>query len=281
MSEQYHGSGERAVKLQNESPEIFTMFVKMLYGDTLLTMAPKKTDLGGDSDTDGYISLFKLYVLVEKLEDIESKEMISDRIQQFTTLVDMDGPVACPPPCCIKIVYEGTPSGDPARRLLIELYVSYQDKTCLSGAVDSVPKEFLYDLSLHMLENQVQRPYKELTHTLRVRNRTGLKSLAERKKQLEEKDRIIRSLEGEVQAKDIQISNLTSEIVATKGRIGSFSEEGREMSTSSSLLRDHSEKENKENPALDGKIDGSSVPFRLSAKKPKMRKRAIHESLGD
>lgn len=160
---------DRSIKLPEDEPDIFSLYLYLVYGQDLplKSLSEDKLkevyeeDIGGSAveaengaqaddccdpvtlqfGTESYV-LCKLYVFAEKLQDSKAKNKIMDtlvdRIEQDVTISYFPNPRA------IKVVYDGTPSGSLARRLMVDLYVG-RDLTRFFDTPDWHP-EFMADL---------------------------------------------------------------------------------------------------------------------------------------
>jgi hypothetical protein len=125
----------RAVTLLDEEAQTFRTYLHWLYTGNVDHIIA-----GGN----GTIELSKAYVLGEKLIDPNFQNAVLDRIVQRTK-----GPEGrAPGPTAVSIIYDGTPEGSPARRLMVD-FCSY----CANGQWMNierlsrhVPAEFMDDL---------------------------------------------------------------------------------------------------------------------------------------
>ncbi|KAF2470511.1 uncharacterized protein BDR25DRAFT_369738 [Lindgomyces ingoldianus] len=166
MSGKWHESDKKEITLCTAEPATFALYNELLYSGNL----PVK-DLKHASPEDEYIPLCKLYVLCEYLIDHKSQDLVLLAISARFKQVGKDGKQYLPSIKCVKIIYGGTPEESPARNMLVDFYSDHDDGTALSGTYGDVPKDFLYDLSISVLQNRQmpmesqaqQDKYKELS----------------------------------------------------------------------------------------------------------------------
>jgi hypothetical protein len=105
-----------------------------------------------------YTSLSKLYVLAEKLIDNTTKELVLAAISAHAKEM-LSRDLNCIPPIeSVQTIYEGTPEGSPARRLIVQIFTDNGSPSSLTTEVDDIPKGFLYELSVSLIST---RPIKE------------------------------------------------------------------------------------------------------------------------
>ncbi|KAF2242042.1 hypothetical protein BU26DRAFT_439443 [Trematosphaeria pertusa] len=144
MQKGWKEAEDKIVKLPEDDPTAFELYEQLVYAGHAENGAqaddccdPVTLQFG----TESYV-LCKLYVFAEKLQDSKAKNKIMDtlvdRIEQDVTISYFPNPRA------IKVVYDGTPSGSLARRLMVDLYVG-RDLTRFFDTPDWHP-EFMADL---------------------------------------------------------------------------------------------------------------------------------------
>ena len=134
-------SEERVVTLQDTEPDVFTLYLSLIYGNH----SPEGIN---DRLKSKLKNMVKLYVLCEKSEDIRGKnamlEVILGEIRNRYTL---------PSTSTTKIIYEGTPRNSPIRKLFVDAYVELHSRLSISRTKwEDWPKEFLFDLSSQLLD---------------------------------------------------------------------------------------------------------------------------------
>ncbi len=143
----------------------------------------EKEPIAEEDLSNQYLVLSKLYVLAKKIMDETTKHIALTAISSRAS--ELKGKGVYPEINAIQTVYEGTPRNSPARQLFVQLYTDFGDAYMLKtgGTVDprdSIPTDFLFDLSCSLLGNRV-RP--ELTKcnqkSLEVANEQARRWLAE------------------------------------------------------------------------------------------------------
>lgn len=146
---------EKTIELPEDDAKVFNKYHGWLYTRRLAT--PEGGYAGLDQS---FTMLAKLYVLGEKLLDRDFQNSVSDALVSATR--DERGPRghgsgykgrSFPGPKIIRIVYEGTTTGSPMRRLLTDFYVRHgAGQWIREDGVDKWPQEFLYDLSAALFD---------------------------------------------------------------------------------------------------------------------------------
>jgi hypothetical protein len=141
----------REIKMREKQPEIMAYYIEHVYFGKLPTDIYTPASPGLEKE-EGYKSLAQIYVLAERLLDSACRNRI---LQEFMRLRDLKcehdvkwNPVWYP----INIIYRGTTTGSPARRLLVDIHASaaredwYFNDAC-------VDPSFLMDLVRKLLRN--------------------------------------------------------------------------------------------------------------------------------
>ncbi|KAF2827442.1 hypothetical protein CC86DRAFT_264582, partial [Ophiobolus disseminans] len=130
-------ANERKVMLAEEDPDIFALYLELLY-----------------TSFDECIVLSKLYVLAEMLMDDNTKNLVLSAMVAKSNEVYTDGKLWYPGVNCAKIIYEGTREGSPARRLLVEFYTDNNISNFRATKSEYVLKDFLLDLAINLTETR-------------------------------------------------------------------------------------------------------------------------------
>lgn len=126
---------------------------------------------------------------------------------------------------CIKIVYDRTTEGSPARGFLVDLYTKEYVKGSISDTeVDKMPKDFLYDLTISLsAKRPLLQDYDNLSaaHVKELENVQDLKThVKERTKKLKEKNQTIKSLEEAMRKLNATAKKVTdNKLKAAKAQI--------------------------------------------------------------
>jgi hypothetical protein len=145
----------RHVNLPEEEPAVFHDYIHFLYTHSLCVRSGNKP--GEDDDGhDENKSLLKLYVLAERLQDINTKNVVIEAMYNCLWGICTSGS-QMPDVECIRIVYEGTPACSPMRRLLVDFYTYYAGASSFKLDGD-YPHELLLELTINLLTKRT-RPH--------------------------------------------------------------------------------------------------------------------------
>jgi hypothetical protein len=143
---------DRLVKLPEDEPTVFADYVHFLYTRKLHVKSHKAS--GESSGHDEKISLLKLYVLAEKLQDADTKRAVMGAVFNCFWGICIT-PSEFPGLECIEIVYGGTPAGSPLRRILVDFYTYYARDDTLKQYV-TYPNEFMQELAIDLLKKRAK-----------------------------------------------------------------------------------------------------------------------------
>ncbi|KAF1362489.1 hypothetical protein EJ07DRAFT_107279, partial [Lizonia empirigonia] len=154
---------EKRVKLDDVSPAVFALYEQLVY-----------TGLVPGFETEScereYVSLTSLYVLSERLQDIEAKNSAIDALMSKATHESATSMFAChlPSPEAVSLMYDNTPHHCPGRQAIVDCFVWFgQDHSMdMFGSGTNYCKEFLSDLSKALMACRVRpeegHPFKRL-----------------------------------------------------------------------------------------------------------------------
>lgn len=156
IKEPWTKPGEATICLPDDNPETFKLYMILTYSDQV---ASKRERLFYINE---WTSLTQLYVLAEKLQDRKAKNLIIDAMHEFlrNTLPKGFGgyqsqeqwsQVTLPYESLIDL-YEGTPEGSPARKLLVHFHANRYCASYLTAGRDKLPKDFIYELAVHLIK---------------------------------------------------------------------------------------------------------------------------------
>ncbi|KAJ4313386.1 hypothetical protein N0V94_006970 [Neodidymelliopsis sp. IMI 364377] len=115
---------DRMVKLPDNDAGVFALYMHFVHTNELAVgtnRVPQDADVGYEQ-----FALMQIYVLAEQLQDIKTKNAVLKAILHGTNKKrEHDGCRYYPGEEAINILYKGTPPGSPARKLLVDMYVSY------------------------------------------------------------------------------------------------------------------------------------------------------------
>ncbi|KAH3910772.1 hypothetical protein HBI56_188370 [Parastagonospora nodorum] len=147
MKEPWKEAEEHKVTLSEAEPDIFALYLELLYTDLLYTKEPI-----GPSDE--YDQLCKVYVLAEMLMDDQTKDFLLAAVRAKSEERDADGTGFTSGSPCAQIIYDGTPKGGPLRDLTVKLFTDNSIDDPFRFHDEELPKDFLKELSLSMMTNR-------------------------------------------------------------------------------------------------------------------------------
>ncbi|KAL6705330.1 hypothetical protein ACN47E_007140 [Coniothyrium glycines] len=134
--------GSKAIDLSDVNSTVFDLYIQWLYTGRITKDPPSKLNHG--------MYQAQVYVLGEKIMDVQLQNAVLATI--ITDLIDwgVESTVWSTSQAIVALIYDGTPSNNPARKLLVDMWkrnatvVLEQDATFLA----SMCNEFLADLAL-------------------------------------------------------------------------------------------------------------------------------------
>jgi hypothetical protein len=137
---------DRLVKLPEEEPAVFQDYVHYLYTNTLCVKSDTKLD--GNDGPNEMVSLVKLFVLAETLQDPDMKKVVIAAVYNGLWEIRNAGS-KIPVLELISVVYEGTPVGSSMRRLLVDFFTYYAGGSTFRK--DEVyPHDFIQELAINL-----------------------------------------------------------------------------------------------------------------------------------
>jgi hypothetical protein len=92
--------------------------------------------------------------LAEKLLDDKARSTVLAALTARSKEKAVDGRLFYPPESSVRIIYGGTPDGDLARKTLVDMYTQFGAENFIAEPVESLPKDFLYDLLRSLLRDR-------------------------------------------------------------------------------------------------------------------------------
>jgi hypothetical protein len=152
MSGSWKESEDRVIKLPEDDPEIFNVYVHHLYtGSVAVIPEPLPADYAG-APTRKIICL--LYVLAEKLQDIKAKNSAIEALLADCRVKQPNGKYYFPGSHNVDIIYSGTLPGSMARKFLVDIYTHKATGKWITKHPE-LPDEFLKDLLVKVLDQRV------------------------------------------------------------------------------------------------------------------------------
>lgn len=150
LNGQWKESDDKLVELPDDDPDVFFLYLQLLYTTKLHTRSnePNKTSRE-------YKRLVKLYVLAEKLQDVQTRNIVIEAMIAKTRDEESF------PPSSIHLIYDGTPEGSPLRKLVVDLFTDFalpvdiQRIQRIKARERMPPQDFFLDL---LLEFSQRRP---------------------------------------------------------------------------------------------------------------------------
>jgi hypothetical protein len=152
MSGDWKEAQDRLVKLPDDNPAIFQLYVHLLYTNMLAVVPdPLPPNYTGSNE---HVKLAKLYVLAEKLQDIDTKNTVLEAMLLATRQTRSDGKCYYPGNGPICLIYAGTVPGSPMRKLLVDFYTYQAEANWLSESDETWPTEFTHELAIKLLDKR-------------------------------------------------------------------------------------------------------------------------------
>ncbi|KAJ4338012.1 hypothetical protein N0V95_008185 [Ascochyta clinopodiicola] len=154
MNGNWTESESRIIDLSDDEPEVFALYLNLIYKNVLPTMDLTEKEFGALPPVDivmhidkEYTTLFKLYILAEKLQDDLTKDEAITAVFQLSQV--RAGRKICiePAPETVKLVYNATPQCSPSRLLCVDIW-KVGSRDLMEIWRMRFPKEFLFDLAM-------------------------------------------------------------------------------------------------------------------------------------
>ena len=151
MDGKWKEAEDKAVNLPDDDPIVFELYVQLLYTGRLPCKSESETPADSEQE---YVVLSKLYVLAEKIQDIDARRVAMDSLLSLSRDTrETRGEYMVPGLEAVSTIYSGTLEPCAARRLFVDLY------TCKPGGdwfdkSQPYPTEFLAELVAALLENR-------------------------------------------------------------------------------------------------------------------------------
>jgi hypothetical protein len=150
MSGDWLEKEERLVELPEDDPDIFALYVNIVYMSQVPTNAIAETKTP-DALSDELHELCVLYLLCEKMLDKMGKNAILQAIMSTGKEGASDGKIYLPRAETVAVMYAGTPVGSLGRKLLAQMWVALPHDSFLVIA-QQLPKDFLIDYTAVLLQ---------------------------------------------------------------------------------------------------------------------------------
>jgi hypothetical protein len=142
----------RVIKLPEDVPDVFANYLNFIYTGQFSVARKNREEVAtliGAEHTDyvceEHAALLSVYVLAEKLQDVQAKNDAIRAVLDVTELKSANKGWAAPSLTTVNMTYHGTTEGSPARRLLVDIY-STMCISVLLGFIGDMHKEFRIDM---------------------------------------------------------------------------------------------------------------------------------------
>lgn len=161
MGRAWRESEGKQVQLEEHDPATFALYQELLYKNVLPVKVFPNEEGGTEGEEAGcaayeHNELSKLYVLADKLMDEQTKHHVLNALMSRSKKSGViRRPTYCPGLEDVRIIYGGTPEFSPARAMLVDFYTDHGNESFLAERTDTIPKDFLYDISKSMLSKRL------------------------------------------------------------------------------------------------------------------------------
>lgn len=146
-------SAENTIVFPEDNLDAFKVYLHLVYTNEIVSDEIKKAEIVSDEITKAeWLLLCRLYVLAEKLQDTAAKHSAIDAMRKHGEENAWRPGMKLWDPAAINELYLGTPDRSPARRLVVDLYALLGKSDWLECRLSKLPKAFLYDIALSMIE---------------------------------------------------------------------------------------------------------------------------------
>ena len=140
LSGNWREANERLIRLPEDEPEIFEIYMCWLYHKRIPTIRQEPAD--GSTE---YLRLIKAYIFGDKIQAKGFQNVIIDAMIEKKEDKDKEGPFWCheiPDHDCVNTAYQNTRPDSPLRKLLVDLWALSAEAE-LDGPL---PDAFLRDM---------------------------------------------------------------------------------------------------------------------------------------
>jgi hypothetical protein len=152
LSRDWKEAVDREVNLPKDEADCFAIYVHSLYtGKLAVTSDGPTSTLSGESEI---IKLCKVYVLADKLQDIQAKNRAIQGLLFSSKRNGLGRWNGCRGLVVTKTIYDSTLPGNMARKLLVDLYTYRGTRSSLS-IFKGWPEEFLLELAINLMDKRM------------------------------------------------------------------------------------------------------------------------------
>ena len=151
LSRDWKEKVERVVNLPEDESAVFAIYIEFLYSGNLAVMPDGLDPI--DAARLEQLRLCKVYVLAEKLQDMETRNRAIQGLLYSSKQVRPGNRTICPGTDAVKIIYNGTLPGSMARKLLVDYY-TYRGTGSWVINHGGWPEDFLIDLATNLMDKR-------------------------------------------------------------------------------------------------------------------------------
>jgi hypothetical protein len=155
----------RTIVLVEECPEIMAQYINFTYARTLSSEDKMYKETSDFKSI--YQLLATLYVYGERFINPTIQKAVIKENFRNVDLIDARGDMWCPSKNSVNIIYRGTPENSPARRLMVDLHLSYGDKSRIR---EDLEPAFLADLAKAFFDRSTETDKSHPENPLKFKN---------------------------------------------------------------------------------------------------------------
>ena len=148
VKKEWNETRYRIIPLPDDKQNVVSLYVNWIYAGRILSRTSDLTNGHGSDEMDLLVDTF---VFGEKIQDGHFKDAVIDAAIKSTFSVDKDGIAWFPGVTAVNRAYEGTPSGSPLRRLMVDFWARRGLEKWERKGLNS---DFLTDLVGELLTHQ-------------------------------------------------------------------------------------------------------------------------------
>jgi len=152
MNGNWQEADTRVINFPDDEPDTFALYISYVYigGLSVISKTAQELRMLDKVEFRVYIhekhyTIFSVYILAEKLQDIATKNAMISESLAVTHLKGSNDQWHVPGPNTINAIYEGTPSNSPARRFVTDLWTAVSI-TSIFDQFQLLHKDFTKDL---------------------------------------------------------------------------------------------------------------------------------------
>ncbi|KAF2768007.1 hypothetical protein EJ03DRAFT_138188 [Teratosphaeria nubilosa] len=143
LSRGWQEGQSKIITLPEDDADTFTAYAHWLYTGYIAT---------DDNSSHDFDAQAELFVLGEKLMNTKLRNDVIDIALETARSTEK-----LPTNCTIDIIYEGTPKGSPARKLMVDIFIACASSEWIDKDPSNANHEFLHELAIGLLDGR-QKP---------------------------------------------------------------------------------------------------------------------------